>query len=593
MGNTKDNKEVYTNSSAKKPQKISTNKKTKNSAITKARKKNSQVKTTQSKPKTNNVKTTASVNNSKTNSVKPNNTSKPTNTQRVNQVPDRVNANSVVNKRPINTPIFNANAFQNNINTNNNVRGSIDKNKQNSKYKSRASSLLKDKKPVYFNQIIASSSVESGEKTKLDSIKEWLNKRVKVNNIIRGVNANYRVKKKIKSQDPVLVVLTVLIFAVGLIILTKNVSAIGTTEPATELKAVGTFEKNEEVVDLSSILASNIETSESKEILTITRSVNFETEYTNSSKLPLNEEKIVQQGSTGLEEVTFMRTYNNNDVVNDNIININRLENPIQEKIEVGTNQWMAEQKIHLGETMYVNDDTLLMKNASDNSEELGNIIKYYDVILLDIANNEWCKVQLFDYIGYVHKSSLTSASVDSSLPEKSRKQKIVSVVSSNMAVNEKSGLAKSDFYYILSNNSSDVNHIFDTNAGVFYNCEEKYNINGVFLAAIGIHESGWGTSTISRNKKNLFGYGAYDSDPYNMSYTFESYEEGIELVARMLVKYYINPAGTPIFDNQIAKASYYSGSTIRAVNTKYASDPNWNIKVYNIMRNLYNKLAP
>ena len=140
------------------------------------------------------------------------------------------------------------------------------------------------------------------------------------------------------------------------------------------------------------------------------------------------------------------------------------------------------------------------------------------------------------------------------------------------MAVNEKSGLAKTDFYYVLSNNSSDVNHIFDTNAGVFYNCEEKYNINGMFLAAIGIHESGWGTSTISKNKKNLFGYGAYDSDPYNMSYSFDSYEEGIELVARMLVKYYINPPGTPIYDGQTAKASYYSGLTIRAVNTKYAS---------------------
>ena len=107
------------------------------------------------------------------------------------------------------------------------------------------------------------------------------------------------------------------------------------------------------------------------------------------------------------------------------------------------------------------------------------------------------------------------------------------------------------------------------------------------------IENNRYATSTISKNKKNLFGYGAYDSDPYNMSYSFDSYEEGIELVARMLVKYYINPPGTPIYDGQTAKASYYSGLTIRAVNTKYASDPNWNIKVYNIMKNLYNKLAP
>ena len=583
--NTKENNNLtkkVTNSNAKKPQKISTNKKTKSNAISKARKKGN---TTQAKKTVAPEKKTQSVN--KANKPQNNISKKETIKQPPRQQP--VMNNIYKNWAPNN--IF---ATVNNNIQNNNVRGSVtQQNTKNNKYKSRASSLVKDKKPIYFNQIIASSEAEYTKSTKLDSIKEWLHKNIKTNHVIRGVNANYRVKKKIKSQDPVLVVLTVLIFIVGMLILTKNVSAIGTTEPKIELKAVGTFEKNEEVVDLATILADNIETSESKEILTTTRNVDFETEYSNSSKLPLNEEKVVQQGKVGREEVTFMRTYNNNDVVNDTIININRLENPVQEKIEVGTNQWMADQKIHIGETIYANQDTLLMKGPNDSSEEIGNIIKYYDVTLLDVVNSEWCKVQIFDYIGYVHVGNLTSSSIDGSLPEKSRKQKIVSVVSPNMAVNEKSGLAKSDFFYVLSNNSSDVNHIFDTNAEVFYNCEEKYNINGMFLAAIGIHESGWGTSTIAKNKKNLFGYGAYDSDPYNMSYTFETYEEGIELVARMLVKYYINPPGTPIYDNQTAKASYYSGLTIRAVNTKYASDPNWNIKVYNIMKNLYNKLAP
>ena len=579
MGNSQKNNDISTknnNSSAKKPQKISTNKKTKSNAVAKARKKETEKKSTKAVYNVKAKKTSATKKETKAPEVK---NTKPIANPNVARQTNRIN-------NPVNSPV-------NNISFNNVARGNINNGDKNSKYKSRASKLTKEKGPVYFNQIIASSQVESTNTSKLDSIKQWINKNIKVNHVIRGVNANYRVKKTIKNQDPILVILTALIFIVGMIILTKNVSAIGTTEENIELQAVGSFEKNEDVVDLATILAENIQTSESKEILTIKRSVDFEAEYTNSSKLPLNEEKIVQQGKTGLEEVTFIRTYNNNDVVNDTIININRLENPVQEKIEVGTNKWMAEQNIHIGEQIYVNQDTLLMTSASDNSNEIGNIIKYYDVTLLDYISNDWCKVQIFDYIGYVHTGNLTSSSIDSSLPEKCRKQKIVSVISPNMAVNEKSGLAKTDFYYVLSNNSSDVNHIFDTNAGVFYNCEEKYNINGMFLAAIGIHESGWGTSTISKNKKNLFGYGAYDSDPYNMSYSFDSYEEGIELVARMLVKYYINPPGTPIYDGQTAKASYYSGLTIRAVNTKYASDPNWNVKVYNIMRNLYNKLAP
>ena len=60
-------------------------------------------------------------------------------------------------------------------------------------------------------------------------------------------------------------------------------------------------------------------------------------------------------------------------------------------------------------------------------------------------------------------------------------------------------------------------------------------------MAAIGIHESAWGKSNIAKNKKNLFGYRAYDSDPYNSASTFNTYAEGIDLIARVLTKYYLN----------------------------------------------------
>ncbi len=45
----------------------------------------------------------------------------------------------------------------------------------------------------------------------------------------------------------------------------------------------------------------------------------------------------------------------------------------------------------------------------------------------------------------------------------------------------------------------------FEQNADYFYYVEKQYNINGVFVAAIGIHESNWGTSKIAKDKKNLF----------------------------------------------------------------------------------------
>ena len=134
-------------------------------------------------------------------------------------------------------------------------------------------------------------------------------------------------------------------------------------------------------------------------------------------------------------------------------------------------------------------------------------------------------------------------------------------------------------------------NNIFSQNAEYFYYIEKQYNINGVFVAAIGIHESAWGTSNISLKKKNLFGYGAYDSSPYNSSFDFSTYSEGIDLIARVLIKYYLNIKGTPIYNGELASGKYYYGNTISDVNKKYASDKNWAKKVYNNMEYLYEKI--
>ena len=159
------------------------------------------------------------------------------------------------------------------------------------------------------------------------------------------------------------------------------------------------------------------------------------------------------------------------------------------------------------------------------------------------------------------------------------------------MLLNKPSGLIEKDFENAFKNNSSDTNNIFKEHYKIFYEIEKKHNINGVFVAAVGIHESGWGTSKISREKYNLFGYGAYDGSPYNSAYDFSDYSESIDLIARVFVKYYINPAGTSIYGGEVASGKYYNGSTLSGVNTRYATDKNWANAVYKHMEYLYNKL--
>lgn len=159
------------------------------------------------------------------------------------------------------------------------------------------------------------------------------------------------------------------------------------------------------------------------------------------------------------------------------------------------------------------------------------------------------------------------------------------------MPLNKKSGLAESDFKKILSGNASDTNKIFENNYKAFFDIEQKYGVNGIFLASLAIHESAWGTSQIASDKKNLFGYGSFDRDPYNMSFSFDTYEEGIETVAKVLVKSYLNPEGTTIYNNEKATGQYYNGPTLEGVNKKYSTDEDWHKKVFKYMETLYNKL--
>ncbi|MBQ9659070.1 MAG: G5 domain-containing protein [Clostridia bacterium] len=162
--------------------------------------------------------------------------------------------------------------------------------------------------------------------------------------------------------------------------------------------------------------------------------------------------------------------------------------------------------------------------------------------------------------------------------------------LSFDIKLNKPSGLTLEQFKKILTDDK-DKNKIFEKNAEFFYYIEKQYNINGVFVAAVAIHESSWGTSSLAKNKKNLFGYGASDSDPYNNAYKFTSYSESIDLMARVFVKYYINPKGTKIYGDEKASGKYYNGSTISDVNKKYATDNAWTSGVYKNMKYLYNKL--
>ncbi len=354
---------------------------------------------------------------------------------------------------------------------------------------------------------------------------------------------------------------------------------------------VSEYELNRHSLNMQNIISENTDMDRVKEQATEEREVEFGTTYTDSSILPKGEEIVTQEGILGKDKVTVIKTFENGDFVEEIILSKEVLEEPTPKLITIGTSDFLAKHKVHIGDTMYFVDTANIKETTEDNSANIAEVKKSIDVKLIELPSEEIAKVSFDGIEGYVKTSNLTSSYSTPSIIEKNRIQRLLLKVNINMELNKSSGLTLNDYKKIFTGLSDDTNRIFENNYQTFYNIDKKYNINGIFLASIAIHESGWGTSQIAKDKKNLFGYGSYDSSPYESSMEFSDYSEGIETVAKSLVKYYLNPSGTKIYDGETASGWYYNGPTLSGVNTRYASDQNWHTKVYSYMELLYNRL--
>lgn len=318
------------------------------------------------------------------------------------------------------------------------------------------------------------------------------------------------------------------------------------------------------------------------------------TKYKTNNKLPKGTIQVIQEGREGLQAITIKKVYENGEIVSEEQLGARVTKASVDKIVEVGGANYSNNYTVKVGDTVYVTSDRIsIMLEPTLDSPKVSTLQKNSELKVLE--NNEyWYKISSSLGTGWVKKENTTYVNPNSEFSQgqsaSKSKQELLGNLNFNMNLNKPSGLSLEQFKKVL-NDSKDVNNIFSDNAEYFYYIEKQYNINGIFVASIGIHESAWGTSKIAKDKCNLFGYGAYDSNPYNGAYTFSSYSESIDLMARVLTKYYLNPKGTKIYNSEIAAGTYYNGPTVTGVNTRYATDKNWANAVYNYMKYLYNKL--
>lgn len=349
-------------------------------------------------------------------------------------------------------------------------------------------------------------------------------------------------------------------------------------------------------MNLQEIAASNENDVITEKIVQQEIDLEFTTQYRENDSLANGKMQTLQEGQEGKQNAVIKQIYKNGELISEEKITTDITKASIDKIVEVGKAPYSSNYVPIVGDTLKATSNTVAIRtNPSENAEKIVTINKGEKVTLVKDVG-DWYYVKYDSHEGYAMKNSLTYVNPNGTGDGDENniqytKEQLTQNLGFSMLMNRRSNLTLEQFKKVFANDPNDKNKVFENNAEYFYYAEQQYNINGLFVAAIGIHESGWGTSKISLDKKNLFGFQAYDRSPYASASSFDGYANGIDLVSRVLVKYYLNPKGTPIYNGETALGTYYKGSTISAVNQSYATDKNWANAVYKWMMYLYNKL--
>ena len=370
----------------------------------------------------------------------------------------------------------------------------------------------------------------------------------------------------------------------------KNYSAINLTVPIEK-------QRTSKLPNIKEYIKKNTEEIVTEKIERKETDIEFTTQYRNNNSLAKGKIQVVQEGQDGKQNAIIKSTYVNGVLTSEKQISSEITKVAVDKIVEVGTAAYSNNYVPIVGDTLEVTSRTLAIKLTNSEASETIITINKGDKVTLKERQDEWYYISLGNGMnGFAPANCLTyfdpyaGTDGDENNPQYSKEQ-LTQDLGFSMLLNKRSGLSLEQFKKVLSGNEDDEYKLFEENAEYFYYVEQQYNINGLFVAAVGIHESAWGTSEIARDKRNIFGYMAYDSDPYNSASNFSSCAEGIDLVARVFVKYYLNPEWTPIYNGETAVASYYNGATLTGVNQRYATDKNWANAVYKWMVYLYNRL--
>lgn len=145
----------------------------------------------------------------------------------------------------------------------------------------------------------------------------------------------------------------------------------------------------------------------------------------------------------------------------------------------------------------------------------------------------------------------------------------------------EKFDFTVEELNYFLDKYADNEDSLLHHQGQAFYEAQEKSGYNAIFLIALAAQESGWNVSGLHANKCNPYSIAMYDWNPEEGYVMGDTYSDGIINGATWISNnYYDAKSQKTLYDMQHKVSDHI-----------YASDPNWEYCIANIMQTIYNEI--
>ena len=145
----------------------------------------------------------------------------------------------------------------------------------------------------------------------------------------------------------------------------------------------------------------------------------------------------------------------------------------------------------------------------------------------------------------------------------------------------EKFDFTVEELNYFLDKYVDNEDSLLHHQGQAFYEAQEKSGYNAIFLIALAAQESGWNVSSLHASKCNPYSIAMYDWNPEEGYIMGNTYSDGIINGAIWISNnYYDGKSQKTLYDMQHKVSDHI-----------YASDPNWEYCIADIMETIYNEI--